>query len=310
VDFDYSYLKAGVAEIAAAAAALDTPRIVAIISTVLPGTVDREIRPLLNDHVKLCYNPFFIAMGTCIADFLNPEFILLGVDDPGAAVAVRDFYATITTAPVRHMSIASAECVKVFYNTMITSKICFVNAMMEMCHHVRGANVDDVTRSLQAADRRIVSTAYMTAGMGDGGGCHPRDNIALSCRAHEYGMAYDPWGDMMHWREKQAEFLADLMMEHALPKVILGYTFKPETNLTVGSPALLVKALLEEKGATVHLYDPDVNGDPLPKHAAVYLIGCKKPAFSDWKFPVGSVVFDPHRYIIDQDGIQVIRVGE
>ena len=82
MDFDYSYLREGISSLVKH---ITEPKIVVIISTVLPGTIDREIRPLLNEHVRLCYNPFFIAMGTTIKDFMEPEFVLLGVDDPEAA---------------------------------------------------------------------------------------------------------------------------------------------------------------------------------------------------------------------------------
>ncbi len=85
VDFDYSYLTSGVGALAKEIDAVGEDRIVVIISTVLPGTIRREIKPLLGEHVKLCYNPFFIAMGTTMRDFLEPEFVLLGVDDERAA---------------------------------------------------------------------------------------------------------------------------------------------------------------------------------------------------------------------------------
>ena len=65
------------AELAAVIEQQDEDKVVIIISTVLPETIEREIKPVLNDKVKLCYNPFFIAMGTVIPDFLNPEFVLL-----------------------------------------------------------------------------------------------------------------------------------------------------------------------------------------------------------------------------------------
>ena len=70
-----------------------------VISTVLPGTVRREILPLVNDHVKLCYNPFFIAMGTTIRDFLDPEFVLLRDARSRAAEKAKELYPRSTTGP-------------------------------------------------------------------------------------------------------------------------------------------------------------------------------------------------------------------
>ena len=83
--------------------------IITVISTVLPGAIDREIRPLLNQYIKFCYNPFFIAMGTTMDDFLHPEFVLLGTDDADVAEKLQTFYSTIHDARVFHTDIASVS---------------------------------------------------------------------------------------------------------------------------------------------------------------------------------------------------------
>ena len=109
VDFDYTYLKEGITSLSTEIEDLAEDRIVVIISTVLPGTIRREIMPVLSDHVKLCYNPFFIAMGTTMRDFLKPEFVLLGVDNDRAASVVEDFYTTIHDRQVYRTAIENAE---------------------------------------------------------------------------------------------------------------------------------------------------------------------------------------------------------
>jgi len=171
IGFDYRALKHGVAELAKEAARQKKDTILCVISTVLPGTVDAEIKQVLNKYTRLCYNPFFIAMGTVIHDFLHPEFVLLGVDDKDAAKTVTKFYEGFLPkgTEVRSMSIASAECTKVSYNTFITNKICVTNAIGRLAHQTKGANADDVMDALKAATDRIVSPRYMTAGMGDPG---------------------------------------------------------------------------------------------------------------------------------------------
>ena len=141
VDFNYEWLKSGIKTLADEIALQGEEKIVIIISTVLPGTIEREIKPLLNEKVKLCYNPFFIAMGTTLPDFTNPEFVLFGVDDEGAARKAEEFYKTIHDRPFFKTSIKSAELIKVAYNTFIGMKIVFANTMMEICYHT-GANVD------------------------------------------------------------------------------------------------------------------------------------------------------------------------
>ena len=111
VDFDYTWLRQGIAELADAIDKQDEEKVVIIISTVLPGTIEREIKPILNNKVKLCYNPFFIAMGTVISDFTNPEFVLFGVDDENAAKVAEDFYKTIHEKPFYKTDLKSAELI-------------------------------------------------------------------------------------------------------------------------------------------------------------------------------------------------------
>ena len=176
-DFDYTFLKAGMKTLADEIGKQKTDTIVIIISTVLPGTIRREIIPMLNRYVKLCYNPFFIAMGTTIRDFLNPEFILLGVDGKQAAEVAEEFYRDILPqAKLFKTTIESAELIKVAYNTFIGMKIAFINTMMEICYHTN-ADVDAVRDALTMATNRLISGKYLSAGMGDGGGCLLPDEI-------------------------------------------------------------------------------------------------------------------------------------
>ena len=135
--FDCTYLKDACRVVSEELDRIGEDRIVVIISTVLPGTIEREIKPLLSRHAKLCYNPFFIAMGTTVHDFLNPEIVLFGVDDPEAVAKAKEFYSTMADVPFHEMSIVNAELVKVNYNTFITTKINFANNLMEVCQKMR-----------------------------------------------------------------------------------------------------------------------------------------------------------------------------
>ena len=309
VDFNYDWLKNGMKNLSDAIDREGKDKVVIIISTVLPGTVDSQIRPLISNRVKLCYNPFFIAMGTTMRDFLNPEFVLFGVDDENAAKSAETLYRTLHDRPFFKTSIKNAELIKVCYNTFIGMKIVFINTVMEICHKT-GADVDAVTDALSLANERIISNKYLRGGMGDGGGCHPRDNIALSWLAKKLNLSHDFFEDLMLAREHQTEWLAQLMEEYDLPKVILGKAFKQETNLTVGSPAILLKNILEERGTSVTCYDPYVDNEALVLEKSVFFIGTRHDVFAEWKFPEGSVVIDPHRYIPDQEGIKVVRIGQ
>lgn len=316
IDFDYSYLIQAVSEMAQY---LKKGTIVTVISTCLPGTMRREIIPLLPPKVSLVYNPFFIAMGTVMRDFLHPEFVLMGSDDVTALRKMEAFYLTITSAPVRPMSIESAELTKVAYNTFISMKLGFVNTLLEICEKVPGADVDQVTEALKRADKRLISPAYLTAGMGDGGGCHPRDNIAMSSLARKLGLSFDFFEAVMLSREAQARWFAqileDLQKENKdLPIIIYGYAFKPDVTITTGSHALLVADFLmsRSKATKIMLFDPVINGDKNMTLPAIYFIGCIHNIIR-WrgkKFPKGSIVVDPHRVISDQKGVRVIRLGE
>jgi UDPglucose 6-dehydrogenase len=309
VDFNYEWLKAGLSNLSKEIDAAGKEKIVIIISTVLPGTVRREIKPLLSPLIKLCYNPFFIAMGTTIKDFTHPEFVLFGVDDQSAYETAKEFYNTLHDRPVYQCTIEEAEMIKVSYNTYITMKICLANTVMEVAHKMDNVNCDNVMKGLFLGTERLISDKYLFGGMGDGGGCHPRDNIALSWLARKLDLSYDWYESLMMCREKQTDWLADLMEEHNLPKVILGRAFKPETNLVVGSPAVLLKNILNERGHDVVMYDPRL-GDELPEfEASCFLIGCKHPEFAEFDFPSGSVVIDPHRYVKEKPGVTVIHIG-
>lgn len=322
VDFDYSHLKSGISNLSKEIEKKKKDTVVIIISTVLPGTIRNQIKPLLGKHTKLCYNPFFIAMGSTIRDFLYPEFILFGVDDDMASKKAEEFYKTICDSPFYKTTIENAELIKVCYNTLISTKISFVNTIMEACHHLPNTNVDDVTNALKMANRRLISGAYMSGGMGDGGGCHPRDNIALSHLSQKLNLSYDWFESIMMQREKQTEWLANLIIKNSNNRQIniLGKTFKPETNLILGSPAILLENILKEKKIKTHSWDPyidksfneiknEMNWDN-NKLKHTFFIGTKHPDFINFNYPKDSIIIDPFRYIYNVKDSKIIRIGD
>jgi UDPglucose 6-dehydrogenase len=314
MDFDYSYLTRAVKDLSRTIYENKKELPVAIISTVLPGTIEREIKPLTNKYVKLCYNPSFIAMGTTIPDFLYPEFVLLGVDDREAAEVIEMFYRTISDAPIYKCSIKEAECIKVFYNTFISTKIAFANTIMEICEKI-GADCDVVMNALFLAKKRIISEKYMSGGMGDGGACHPRDNIALSWLAKKLNLSFDWFENIMIAREKQTEWLAEIIRsyyeKYRLTVIVLGKAYKPETNLTIGSSAILLFNILKEKNVEAEIYDPHC-GDNLPDFDKphIFFIATKHEIFKEISYPRGSIIIDPWRYIPKREGIIVKSIGK
>ena len=319
-DFDYSYLIDGLTELDYELFQQKKEMTVIVISTVLPGTLRRDIKPLLSEYTKLCYNPFFIAMGTTMEDFLRPEIILFGVDDEEAAKKAKKFYRTINHAPFYETTIENAELIKVAYNTFIGTKIAYVNTLMEMCHHLPNTNVDEVMNALKMCNKRIISDKYLSGGMGDGGGCHPRDNIALSWLSDKLGVSFNWFDNIMKQREVQTEWLADLIEKEAngLPITILGKSFKPQTNITTGSPSILLFNILRERGLSATMYDPYIDEpfgdwqdmseyDGLPQ---CYFIGTKHEDFVNFPFDDNSIIIDPWRFIPDKEGCKVIRIGD
>lgn len=251
-------------------------------------------------------------MGTTISDFYNPEFILFGLIDQQAAKMAQKFYKTINNAPLFVTNIENAEMIKMSYNTYIGMKIVFANNLMEICHKLENCDVDVVVDGLSLANRRLMSNAYLRGGMADGGGCHPRDNIALSHLSRQLNIKYDFYENIMRGREYQTDWLVDLIVQHQGDKVIFGKSFKPQTNLTVGSPAVLLRHLLEERQIEVQCWDPHVDGYYIPdfaKKKSVFFIATKHDYFISFQFPQGSTVLDPFRYIPDQCNVSIIRIG-
>lgn len=316
-DFDYTYLESAVSELAAAIQAHGESRTVVIISTVLPGTIRRKITPLLSksgDLVRLCYNPFFISMGTTIKDFLHPEFVLVGAADTTALETLGQFYDTIHNKPRVAVTIENAELIKCLYNTFISLKLAFANTVMEICHKTPNTSCDVVIDSLSQATERVVSPKYMRGGMGDGGACHPRDNIALSWLAGELQLSHDLFNDVMTAREDQTRWLADLIIsEHrqsGLPIVLLGQAFKANTNISTGSPALLLSHYLTARGYTTTTLDPFVrSGVSGPTHPALFFISTRHDCWQTFNYPEGSIVIDPWRYLPSLKSVRYLPVG-
>jgi len=144
-----------------------------LISTVLPGTCRREFEPLVT-NTKLMYNPYLIAMGTVADDMINPEMIMIGskhgmarTDCKGRSELLESFYNQVCEnfPRVEFGTYEEVESMKIFYNTFISNKIALVNMIQDVAHKLGNMNVDAVTQALAKSTKRIVSPAYMKAGM-------------------------------------------------------------------------------------------------------------------------------------------------
>ena len=230
-----------------------------LISTVLPGTIRRELHPLVT-NTKLVYNPYLIAMGTVGWDMINPEMIMIGTKNGLAgtnckikSLQLEAFYNQVCDnyPRIEFGTYEEVECMKIFYNTFISNKIALVNMMQDVAHKLGNIDVDKVTGALSKSTQRIVSPSYMKAGMGDGGSCHPRDNIALRWLAQDLGLGYDLFETIMTAREKQAENMAKAILAHGKNVCFSSDSYKPGVNHTDGSYSLLVQHFIGKLGGTI-----------------------------------------------------------
>lgn len=291
-DFDYTVVREVLNEVNNYT---NKSQLVVLISTVLPGTIRREFIPFV-ENFRFIYNPYLIAMGTVKYDMVNPEMLIIGTEDgteTGDAKLLTDFYSTFIN-PSTRIEIGTwdeAESIKIFYNTFISTKVALVNMIQDIAEKNGNINTDVVTGALERSTKRILGPAYMKAGMGDGGGCHPRDNIALRFLSEKLDLGYDLFDSIMKARERQAKNLADKLVlcakVHKLPVVILGKSYKPDVPFVDGSSSILVAHYVEEQGYQV-LFDIEA---PI---RAIYLLAHYKK-HHDFDFPKDSVIIDPWR---------------
>jgi UDPglucose 6-dehydrogenase len=309
-DFNYDIVKECLIE---ANKYMTKTQLLVLISTVLPGTTRRDFVKLVS-NTRFVYNPYLIAMGSVAWDMINPEMVMIGTKDgteTGDAKQLVDFYKTIMENNPRYVigTWDECECIKVFYNTFISAKIGLVNMIQDVAVKQGNIDVDVVTTALSNATMRIMGPQYMTAGMGDGGGCHPRDNIALRYMAQELNLGYDLFDAVMTAREIQAENLAKELVKHAkenrMSIFIHGKSYKPGVEYLDGSYSLLVGHFCEQLGHKPTYVDP-LTGDNINDVFGVVLLAHNREVTYEYrgfseqqslycKIEKGSIVIDPWR---------------
>ena len=309
-DFDYTTTVEILKEINLYA---NTKQLVVLISTVLPGTVRNILKPYIT-NARFIYNPYLIAMGTVAYDFVNPEMVIIGTDNGDITADAKeliDFYKPMMQNDPRYEvgTYDEAECIKIFYNTFISTKISLVNMIQDVAETNGNINTDIVTDALARSTKRITGPAYMKAGMGDGGACHPRDNIALRYLAERLDLGYSIFDSIVLSREKQAERLAQTCLTHGKNITIVGKAYKPKVPYTHGSYSLLVGHYITMHGGNVHYYDVNTGENDLKSDwSEVYLIGYHDTFLNDIVFPGHATIIDPWRLYNSNDN-KVIHYG-
>jgi len=247
-----------------AARAMNGYKVIVNKSTVPVGTaakVREVVRRETTHPFSVVSNPEFLKQGAAIDDFMKPDRVVIGAEDPRAAELMQELYApfTRTGAPIMLMDCASAELCKYAANAMLATRISFMNEMANVCESM-GANVDQVRRAV-AADRRI-GPAFLFPGVGYGGSCFPKDVKAMLRFAAEQHYDFQILKAVDSVNERQKVRLLAKMQKHfgslkGKRIAIWGLAFKPRTDDMREAPAVpLIQALLKE-GAAVHAYDPE-----------------------------------------------------
>jgi len=288
-DFDYTAVKEVLSK---CNKYMKSDQTLVLISTVLPGTTRREFAPLVT-NTKLMYNPYLIAMGTVADDMINPEMIMIGSKNgmSGTNCKIRSellesFYNQVcdNMPRVEIGTWEEAESMKIFYNTFISTKVALVNMIQDVAHKTGNMNVDVVTQALAKSTMRIISSRYMKAGMGDGGACHPRDNIALRWLAKELDLGYDLFESIMTAREKQAENMAKAILDHGKNIYFTSDSYKPGVNMPDGSSSLLLQHFVIKHGGQI------VNGIDTPVEVIVRIHESDIVSADQ-----NTIIFDPWR---------------
>ena len=257
---DLSYVQAVAREIAPV---LASNTVVVNKSTVPVGTT-RIVQRVLSeagvssDGVSVASNPEFLREGQAVHDFLNPDRIVIGCEDPESAVRVSDLYKQVN-APILVTDPASAEMIKYASNAFLATKVSFINAIANVCEAV-DADVREVSIGM-GYDARI-GFQFLHAGPGYGGSCFPKDVEALLHTARSAGYDFDLLAGVVAVNKAQHELMVEKVCDAVggapAGKVIgvWGLTFKADTDDLRDSPALVITRGLLERGAIVQAYDP------------------------------------------------------
>jgi UDPglucose 6-dehydrogenase len=273
-EFSNDFLIEVVTEIGRALHGTSHEVVINIVSTVMPGSCDSELRGLLELHsgrrvgigLGLCYNPEFIALGSVIQDMRYPDMHLIGQSEPWAGQIVSAALRSIVlrNVPISFMTLTEAELVKIAINNYVTMKISFANSLHHISNAIGGLNIDVVTNAI-GMDSRI-GLKYLRAAAPFGGPCFPRDTRALSALFQKFDLP-----DLLPNATSQInQFHSSFIVQEIESRLktpakigVIGISYKPGTNVTEESPAVNMMMLLLKKGYQVGFFDDE--GAQAPK---------------------------------------------
>jgi UDPglucose 6-dehydrogenase len=277
---DLSYVREAARQIGAALKEKPGYHVVVVKSTVVPGTTDDVVRPILEEAsgktagegFGLGMNPEFLTEGVAVKDFLMPDRIVLGGIDERTIDTLAALYTPFAAAPVVRTNNKTAEMIKYASNATLAALISFSNEIGNLCAALGGVDVADVMRGVHLAhyfttqleDGRSIKApiaAFLWAGCGFGGSCLPKDVKALSAHGAAHGQSMDMLDAVMKINQAQPARIITILEKHFASLAgkrigVLGLAFKPDTDDMRESPAIPIVTTLVARGAKVIAYDP------------------------------------------------------
>ena len=239
---------------------------VVLRSTVLPGTTETLMIPAIESTSEkkhgtdfaVCYNPEFMREGSAVGDFLQPPYTILGSQNPGHLLAMRELYKEVPAATFE-TSIRVAEMVKYVSNLYHAVKVGFANEVGTLCKHL-GVETDQVTKIFMSDTKLNISSAYLAPGFAFGGSCLPKDLRAITYRGKELDLELPLLESLMLSNAQHVDRAVEAVLATGKRKIaMLGLSFKAGTDDLRESPQVqLIKRLLGE-GCQVKIWDKDVS---------------------------------------------------
>lgn len=244
-----------------------TKHLFVISSTVVPGSTDKTFIPIIEQYsgkryrkdFEVCFDPDFVALGTVLKDFQNPDLVIIGASSSEAGERVAGLHkkVCVNDPPVYQMSLISAEVAKVSLNAYITMKISFANSVANLCEKIPGTDVDAITNAI-GADKRI-SQYYLRGGLAFGGTCFPRDTKAFMTISKHYGLDPILMSSVEDVNNLQNKHLASVVrkeLNREKKLSVLGLAFKDKTPVIEASPAISLIQDLVMDDVDVTAFDP------------------------------------------------------
>jgi len=265
--FSNEYFEAVLRGIGPVLASKEEFHVVDVVSTVMPGSCDGVFKPVLEElSGKVCgedfglvYNPEFIALGSVIQDFSKPDMVLIGASDERSAEMIERLYLSscVNEPHIAKMSLLNGEITKLTLNCFVTTKISFANELANICQRIPGADVDAITEAIGADSR--VGGKYLRGGLGFGGTCFPRDNVAFQAFAGDIGCEAKISRATVAVNDMVVERLFGLIKAN-LPEranvALLGLSYKQGTHVIEESQSIMLAEKLIDEGYQVNVHDP------------------------------------------------------